>query len=192
MLTDLQIQRFKIEPGKTKRHADRDGLVLEVRASGKKVFIFRFQWDKKPQTITLGHYPSLSLSEARNLAAVHRDAINKGMDPRPKAASEPTLINFRTIAEQRYQVYKGTWKPFTQTRHCKSLARDVYPFIADTPIDEITKADLLRIIRPHEEQGHHDVAHRLYARLQSIFGSQQGINKDETQKIYIKLVCFAY
>jgi len=47
MLTDLQIQRFKIEPEKTKRHADRDGLVLEVRSSGKKVFIFRFQWDKK-------------------------------------------------------------------------------------------------------------------------------------------------
>lgn len=169
MLTDLQIQRLKTEKGKVKRHADRDGLVLEVRASGKKVFIFRFQWDKKPQTLTLGRYPSLSLAEARNLAAEHRDAINKGLDPRPKSSNEPTRVTFQVIAEQWYQVYKGTWKEFARNRHCKSLARDVYPFIADTPIDDITKADLLLIIRPHEELGHHDVAHRLYARLQSIF-----------------------
>ena len=43
MLTDLQIQRLKPEKGKTKRYADRDGLALEVRASGKKIFIFRFR-----------------------------------------------------------------------------------------------------------------------------------------------------
>jgi len=65
MLTDLKIQHLKTEKEKTKRHTDRDGLVLEARASGKKVFIFRFQWDKKPQTQTLGCYPSLSLAEAR-------------------------------------------------------------------------------------------------------------------------------
>jgi hypothetical protein len=61
--TYAKIRSLKIEGGK--RHADRDGLVLEVRQSGKKVFLFRFQWDKKPQTITLGHYPSLSLADAR-------------------------------------------------------------------------------------------------------------------------------
>jgi hypothetical protein len=53
MLTDLQIQRLKTEQGKTKRYADRDSLVLAVWSSGKKVFLFRFQWNKKPQTITL-------------------------------------------------------------------------------------------------------------------------------------------
>jgi hypothetical protein len=68
MLTDLKINRLKVE-SKTKRYADRDGLTLEVRASGNKVFIFRFQWDKKPQTITLGRYPSSNLLEARNMAA---------------------------------------------------------------------------------------------------------------------------
>ena len=80
MLTDAKIKSLKIEDGK--RHADRDGLVLEIRPSGKKVFIFRFQWEKKPQTITLGNYPGLSLAEARVIAGSHRSLLDNGIDPR--------------------------------------------------------------------------------------------------------------
>jgi len=170
MLTDLKIQRLKVENGKTKRYADRDGLVLEVRASGKKVFIFRFQWDKKPQTITCGQYPSFTLAEARNLAVVHRDSINKGIDPRLKNVDgNQTELTFEVVAEQWFQKYKGTWKEFACNRHSKSLKRDIYPYIAEKPIDEVTKADLLQIIQFHEMLGHHDVAHRIFARLKAIF-----------------------
>ena len=171
MLSDSQIKSLKIEDGK--RHADRDGLVLELRPSKKKlnkVFIFRFQWNKKPQTITIGNYPSISLAEARNIVLAYRDLVNKGIDPRSKNADvEETRITFVTVADQWFQKYKGTWKDFARNRHSKSLSRDILPFIGDKPIDEITKTDLLLIIRPHEELKHHDVAHRLYARLQSIF-----------------------
>ena len=43
MLSDSSIRALK---------ASRDGLMVEACPSGKKVFIFRFQWDKKPQTMT--------------------------------------------------------------------------------------------------------------------------------------------
>lgn len=170
MLTDLKIQRLKTEQGKTKRHTDRDGLALEVRASGKKVFIFRFQWNQKPQTLVLGHYPSLTLAEARNLTTAHRDLLQKGVDPRIKESDAmQQRVTFKVVAEQWFQKYKGTWKDFARNRHSKSLSRDLFPLIGDKSIDEITKIDLLLVIRPHEERGHHDVAHRLCARLQAIF-----------------------
>jgi hypothetical protein len=79
MLSDAKVKSLKIEDGK--RHADRDGLVLEIRQSGKKVFLFRFQWEKKPQTITLGNYPSLSVADARIKATSHRDLLNKELTP---------------------------------------------------------------------------------------------------------------
>ena len=44
MLSDAKIKSLNIEDGK--RHANRDGLMLEIRPSGKKVFLFRFQWEK--------------------------------------------------------------------------------------------------------------------------------------------------
>lgn len=171
MLTVSYINSLKI--GDKKRHTDRDGLVLELRPSKKKlnkVFIFRFQWDKKPQTITIGDFLSVGLADARELALTYRNMVNKGIDPRLKNSDvEQAKLTFGVVADQWFQKYKGTWKEFALNRHSKSISRDILPIIGDKPIDEITKTDLLMLIRPHEELKHHDVAHRLYARLQSIF-----------------------
>ncbi len=170
MLTDLKIQRLKVEQGKTKRHKDRDGLSIEIRPSGKKVFIFRYQWNKKPQTITLGSYPSIGLAEARNKVMTYRESIHKGIDPRKSNEDEiENKLTFSMVAEQWYQKNKHRWKEVTCNRHYKSLIRDVYPFISEKPIDDITKNDLLKIIHPHETKGHHEIAHRLHDRLQTIF-----------------------
>ncbi|MBL7479990.1 tyrosine-type recombinase/integrase [Legionella bononiensis] len=167
MLSDAKIRSLKIEDGK--RHADRDGLVLEIRPSGKKVFLFRFQWEKKPQTITIGNYPSISLAEARTLAISHRDLLNKGIDPRKSDTFEIKKTTFREIAEQWHKKNNTRWKPVTSNRHHKSLIRDVYPFIGDKHLDDITKADILEIICPHEIRGHFEVTHRLHDRLEAIF-----------------------
>ena len=101
MLSDAKVKSLKIEDGK--RHADRDGLVLEIRPSGKKVFLFRFQWEKKPQTITLGNYPSLSVADARIKATSHRALLNKGIDPRKGDVNEQRKLTFHEVAEQWHQ-----------------------------------------------------------------------------------------
>lgn len=181
MLTDSYIKSLKI--GDKKRHTDRDGLVLELRPSKKqlkKIFIFRFQWDKKPQTITIGEYRTVGLAGARDIALAYRNMVNSDIDPRSKNPEvEQTRITFGVVADQWFQKYKGSWKDFARNRHFKSLSRDIIPLIGDKPIDDITKADLLLIIKPHEDLGHHDVAHRLYARLQSVFEFAVGASLTE-------------
>ncbi len=171
MLSDSLIRSLKL--GDKKRHTDRDGLVLELRPSKKqlkKIFIFRFQWDKKPQTITIGEYRSVGLAGARDIALAYRNMVNNGDDPRAKNIdTEQPKITFGVVADQWFQKYKGTWKDVARNRHSKSLSRDILPIIGDKPIDEVTKADLLLIIRPHEELKHHDVAHRLYPIFRSKF-----------------------
>jgi hypothetical protein len=103
MLTDAKIKSLKIEDGK--RHADRDGLVLEIRPSGKKVFIFRFQWEKKPQTITLGNYPGLFLAEARIIAGSHRSLLDKGIDPRKGNVDEQKKITLTSSKARKSRVF---------------------------------------------------------------------------------------
>ena len=169
MLTDLKIQRLKVEHSKTKRYTDRDGLVLEVRTSGKKVFIFRFQWGKKPQTITLGNYPSIVLAEARNMVLAYRERIQKGIDPRIGDVTEQREPTFHETAEQWQQKNIHRWRERTQILHQRSLIRDIYPMLGDKQLNEISKADLLGVINPHENKGHHEIAHRLYNRLKAIF-----------------------
>lgn len=181
MLSDSLIRSLKL--GDKKRHTDRDGLVLELRPSKKqlkKIFIFRFQWDKKPQTITIGEYRTVGLAGARDIALAYRNMVNSDIDPRSKNPEvEQTRITFGVVADQWFQKYKGSWKDFARNRHFKSLLRDIIPLIGDKPIDDITKADLLLIIKPHEDLGHHDVAHRLYARLQSVFEFAVGASLTE-------------
>lgn len=181
LLTDAYIKSLKI--GDKKRHADFNGLVLELRPTKKrlnKVFIFRFQWEKKPQTITLGNYPSLTLADARTIVKSHRELVDKEIDPRQKDREENTpKPTFQLIAEQWLHKNHHCWKEVTRNRHQKTLIRDVYPFIANKPIDEVTKADLLQIIHPHESKGHHEIAHRLHDRLQSIFEYAVGASLTE-------------
>ncbi|HRD69214.1 MAG TPA: tyrosine-type recombinase/integrase [Legionella sp.] len=181
MLTVSYINSLKI--GDKKRHTDRDGLVLELRPGKKKlnkVFIFRFQWDKKPQTITIGDFRSVSLAEARDMALAYRNMVNKGLDPRGKNSdAEPSKITFGFVADQWFQKYKGKWKDSARNRHFKSLSRDILPIIGEKPIDEITKIDLILVIKPHEDLGHHDVAHRLCARLENIFEFAMGSSLTE-------------
>ena len=170
MLTNLKIDRLKSET-KTKRYSDRDGLALEVRPSGNKIFIFRFQWNKKPQTITLGRYPSLSLIDARDMATKYRNSLNNGLDPRVLANSmlKEDQIIFKTIAEQWYTKNCQCWRETTQKKHKRSLERDIYPIIGNKPINDLTKSNLLQVIYPHEDLGHHETAHRLLNRIKLIF-----------------------
>lgn len=170
MLTNTQIEHFKPE-AKTKRYSDRDGLTLEVRPSGKKIFLFRFQWLQKPQTITLGRYPSLSLAEARTLATKHRCSVDNGIDPRALAQAnqqrEQTL--FKNVAERWFAKHSPKWRASTLRKHRGCLERDIYPVIGNKQISTLTKADLLLAIHPHEILGHHEIAHRIHDRLKAIF-----------------------
>jgi len=132
MLTDSYIRSLKI--GDKKRHTDLYGLVLELRPTKKrlnKVFIFRFQWDKKPQTMTLGCYPGLSLAKAREQVLIYRQQIEDEVDPRIGESDQRKKLAFREVAEMWYQKHSHRWKAVTSNRHYKSLIRDVYPFIGD-------------------------------------------------------------
>lgn len=169
MLTNLQIDRLKPE-AKTKRYTDRDGLTLEMRPSGNKIFIFRFQWGRKPQTITLGRYPSLSLAAARKLAVEYRSCIDLGTDPREKIRSvNKGKVVFKTVAERWYTMHYQSWRENTRKKHRRSLDRDIHPIIGNVPINELTRANFLQVIHPHEVLGHHEIAHRLHSRLRAIF-----------------------
>jgi len=169
MLSNLKIERLKAG-AKTKRHSDSDGLTLEMRPSGNKIFIFRFQWDKKPQTMTLGRYPSLGLATARRMAADYRSCVDLGIDPRESVrADNAARIDFKTAAEQWYSTHYQSWRGNTRKKHRGSLDRDIFPIIGNKAIHEITRANLLQVIHPHESLGHYEVAHRLHSRLRAIF-----------------------
>ena len=64
MLTDTKLRAMKRRE-KVYRVADTNGLCIEVRPTGAKLWRYRYRHGGKPNMFALGEYPVMSLAEAR-------------------------------------------------------------------------------------------------------------------------------
>ena len=81
-LNDRQIRNAKpTEAGKKAKLFDGGGLYLEVTPAGGKIFRLKYRIDGKEKTLTIGKYPAVSLSEARQAAENARRLLSDGQDP---------------------------------------------------------------------------------------------------------------
>ena len=62
--TDNQIKTLKPEE-KTYRITEGNGFYIRITPQGKKAWLYRYYYAGKDQTVTLGYYPTMTLSQAR-------------------------------------------------------------------------------------------------------------------------------
>ncbi|MFW2422732.1 MAG: Arm DNA-binding domain-containing protein, partial [Porticoccaceae bacterium] len=58
-----------------------DGLSLYVMPKGTKKWVFRYSMFGKPKSLSLGLYPAVGLSEAKELRDQQRKLVAQGVDP---------------------------------------------------------------------------------------------------------------
>src|SRR5688572_8356936 len=80
MLTDTKLRTLKPRAG-AYRIADANGLCIEVRPSGAKVWRYRYRYTGKASIITLAEYPTMSLAEARGERERLRALVKAGGNP---------------------------------------------------------------------------------------------------------------
>ncbi|MDR2780546.1 MAG: Arm DNA-binding domain-containing protein, partial [Synergistaceae bacterium] len=86
-LNDVTVRNVKPD-GKAFKLKDSDGLFLDVRPSGKKIWRVRYWIKQKENTLTLGEYPAVSLKDARVMRDEARKLIVVGIRPEsPKQAN---------------------------------------------------------------------------------------------------------
>ncbi len=100
----------------TYKDAKAEGLQLRVASSGAKTFSV-YRWvksDQKPERITLGRYPALSIEKARQQAAGINAAIAEGRNPNEPVRdgrNEMTLQElFNLYLERWARPNKKTWR----------------------------------------------------------------------------------
>ena len=64
MLTDTKLRTLKAK-AKLYRVADTNGLCIEVRTNGARIWRYRYRFAGKASMVGLGEYPAVSLAEAR-------------------------------------------------------------------------------------------------------------------------------
>jgi integrase len=172
-LTDTRLRALKPRP-RLYRVADRDGLCIEVRTTGARLWRFRYRYAGKAQMVGLGEYPSVGLQEARKRLLAERERLAHGADP---AAMRRQLRHAKTIAgddslksvatEWLAKRKAGGWTDVTLAKHTQRLETWVYPYVGTRAMRSLTSGDLLLVVQRPERAAKIETAHR----LKQVFGS---------------------
>src|SRR5437773_1704394 len=77
ILTDRHVRNAKPRP-RAYRLADGDGLYVFVPSTGARAWQYRYRWNGKQQTATLGKAADMTLAEARQAAGKARRSAADG------------------------------------------------------------------------------------------------------------------
>jgi integrase len=172
-LTDIQVKNAKPK-AKEYKLSDGGGLHLLITPSGGKLWRFKYRFGGIEKRLTFKTYPEISLADARQRREDARRLIANGVDPASiiKAQKEE-----KAVAETTFEKVAREWfsknEPVWSDSHCKTvksrLERDVYPIIGARAIAEITRGEVIALIRRVEARGVIETADRIKIYCGQIF-----------------------
>ncbi len=174
MLTDTEIRKTKPQE-KPFKLTDERGLFLLVHPNGGKYWRFDYRFADKRKTLAIGVYPDTSLSKARERREEARSLIADGIDPgahrkaQQQATTDRAKNSFEAIACEWLAMNAGKWAETTH-RHIKErLENNLFPWIGEKPIAEITARELLAALNKTVERGRIDTATRVRSDAGRVF-----------------------
>ncbi|MBT7556666.1 integrase family protein [Candidatus Woesearchaeota archaeon] len=144
MLTSLTIKMLDGLPkaNKGKRNAYHDdkvnGLTLRVTDTGVKSFLVRKRVNGTPRMNTIGHYPEMTINQAREKAREIINLIENGINPKDQTNEKQTRIITLERVVSDYMVSRGTNLKDNTKKGYKSVFDNYLKDWADTPIADIT------------------------------------------------------
>lgn len=165
MLTDTQCRTAKPKerPYKLPREL---GLFLVVNPNGSKWWRFSYSFAGKEKLLSLGTYPDVPLSLARDRRDESRRMVAAGIDPsvqrreqRETDAASPGDSFAAVVARWKSDELAATTENY-QRNVCRMLSRDVLPYIGTRPIDRIKARELVAIFDRIRERGIDETARR--------------------------------
>ena len=175
-LTDKQIQNAKAQK-KPYKLSDGKGLYLIITPKGGKWWRLNYMFNSKQQTLSLGTYPIVSLSEAREMALKLKREIKQGVNPleqrrQKKEANKQQEVKkentFYNISQKWLKSYEGQTTPKYHKQITNVLINHTSQ-IKDIPIDEITHEDIIRVMEALKDKNIPEQARRLTQKLNQIF-----------------------
>jgi len=142
-LTDTRIRAIR-RSQEVGRHTDGAGLVLDVKATGALLWRYRYRIAGKENLFAIGAYPEVSLREARELRDEARKLVRQGIHPAHYRKAEKirqqyaNANTFRAVAQEWLDANKSRWARRTYDQRRNILERDVFPYIGNLPMDQVT------------------------------------------------------
>ncbi|EME0769298.1 integrase arm-type DNA-binding domain-containing protein [Escherichia coli] len=173
-LTDIKAKNAKpLE--KEYKLTDGFGMFLRVTPKGSKYWQMAYRFEGKQKLFSIGVYPAVSLSDARQRRDEARRLLAQGIDPNAKKQAEAKELkakrdntrSFRTVAKAWFAT-KTKWSDDYGDAVWKRLETYVFPVIGDKDVAELDTGDLLVPVKKVEALGYLEVAMRIQQYITAI------------------------
>ncbi|MGZ5551367.1 MAG: tyrosine-type recombinase/integrase [Nitrososphaeraceae archaeon] len=186
LLSDVTIRSTK-PASKDVRLFDGNGLYLLIKPNDARWCRVDYSIHGKRKTLSLGSYPVTTLADARKKAFELKKQVANGIDPSQerKAArqlknnvkveqerllnGQPATYSFKHIAEEWYRKKMTHMADSYKGRVYSRLERDIFPYIGNRKISEVTAQELLLVLQKIESRGAVESAHRTLRTCSQIF-----------------------
>jgi integrase len=175
MLSDVKLRALK-PADSLYRVADAKGLTIEVPTAGALRWRLRYRFAGKAKMLSLGTYPDVKLTEARDRRDAARALLREGVDPSadrqekknaPDIALTDEVKTFGAIA--RNWMSKQDIAEVTANKNRWLLETFLLPDLGDRPIREISARELLSTLRKIESTSKLETAKRARVKAGQVF-----------------------
>ncbi len=171
----LNISSIKSAKPKDKpyRLSDGKGLFLLINPNGSKWWRFHYRYIGKQKTLSMGVFPEVGLADARKKISEARKLLADGVDPSIERKEEK-LTNqeqnsFKNIAFQWLDLKSSKWSDGHTNGVKRSLELNIFPFIGNILINEISTQKMIAVLKQVEKRGSLEILKKLRQRCNGIF-----------------------
>ncbi|MTG03955.1 tyrosine-type recombinase/integrase [Klebsiella pneumoniae] len=157
-LTARQVDTSKPKD-KPYKLSDGGGLYLLVNPNGSRYWRLKYRIAGKEKLLALGVYPDITLAEARQKRADAKKVLAAGGDPgqekqEEKQAKEQAVANsFERLAMEWHSHKSTSWSEGYAEHLLMYLKKDIFPFIGQKAITDISQVEMLNVLRKMEQRG---------------------------------------
>ncbi|MCF6340062.1 MAG: integrase arm-type DNA-binding domain-containing protein [Sulfurimonas sp.] len=134
--------------------ADGNGLSLLIKTDGTKLWEFRFTSPTKlkRRKSSLGKFPDVPLTLARDKAKIYREQISQGIDPIDKKQADKIKLKidqggiFEKVVNEWFLKQEKELAPSTYTRKVGQFDNDVKPFFKGRLISSIKHPEIVKLL----------------------------------------------
>jgi integrase len=156
-LTALTLGKLKRKSTRFKL-VDGGGLYLFVPPIGELKWQMAYRFHGKQRTHSIGHYPTVSLAQARAEREKIREQLEAGMDPAAvkrarDGVNDNEQVTFEKVAREWHTAQVPSWDAKYAELVMHTLEHDLLPVIWNRPIGAIEPPTLLNALRKIEDRG---------------------------------------
>lgn len=148
-LTEMKIKRAKPKE-KMYKLFDGNGLYIEIKPNGRKVWRVKYRLYGKEKTYTIGDYPTITLSQARAITREIKQKVIDGIDPVAERQEKKEIHKDKLFKNIIAEFLAKKQKEISESHFSKQKGRIknyILPDLGNKNIDDITKRDIVKIVK---------------------------------------------